>query len=154
MKKSKGLDTKTTSTNLESFIENCLRENDYTLIEKNQFDASIFLEQPIYSTKYPLGKSIYDTDLSCDFIIYHPGKHKEFLIIDARWQQSTGSTDEKYPYWVLNIKENYPYRTIIILDGGGYRKGAVNWLKSQIDNKLIHILTMSEFQKWINEGGL
>lgn len=154
MKKEKGIDTKTTSTNLESFIENCLKENSYSLIEKFRFDAATFLEQPIYSKQYPVGKSIYETEMSCDFIIFHPEKHKEFLIIDSKWQQSTGTADEKYPYWILNIKKTYPFKTIILLDGGGYRKGAEKWLKSQLDDKLIHVFTMSEFQKWINEGGL
>ncbi len=154
MKKGKGLDTKTTSTNLESFIENCLFENSYTFIENIRFDASTILEHPIFSKQYSLGKSIYNTDLSCDFIIFHPQKHNDFLIIDSRWQQSHGTIDEKYPYWVLNIKNVYPYRTIIILDGDGYRKGAEDWLKSQIDDKLIHVFTMRGFLKWINNGGL
>ena len=62
--------------------------------------------------------------------------------------------DEKYPYWILNIKNQIPYKTIIVLDGGGYRKGAEKWVKKQLGGNLINIFNMREFQKWVNEGGL
>lgn len=47
------------------------------------------------------------------------------LVIQCKWQASSGSVEEKYPFEVLNIqKDEYP--TIIVLDGGGYSKGSEN----------------------------
>ncbi|MFH1291917.1 MAG: PD-(D/E)XK nuclease superfamily protein [bacterium] len=104
--------------------------------------------------QYPVAKSLYETQLYCDFIIYHPEKHEKCLIIESKWQQSAGSVDEKFPYLVLNIRERYPCSTIVVLDGGGYKKGAEKWLRDQIDDKLIHIFSMMEFQKWSNSEEL
>ena len=90
----------------------------------------------------------------CDFHLFHPEKHPDGLIIESKWQQSVGSVDEKYPYLVLNIKTKYPAKTIIILDGRGYKPKAKIWLRSQIGNNLIAVFDMSEFQVWANKGGL
>jgi hypothetical protein len=46
--------------------------------------------------------------------------------------------------------------TIIILDGNGYKKTAMKWLKDQADPKraLIGVYNMAEFQKLVNNGFL
>ena len=79
-------------------------------------------------------------------MLYHPVKHPGKLIIECKWQQIAGSVDEKYPYTVQNIRERYPCRTIILLDGNGYKPGAKEWLCSQVDDKLLAVFSMSEFQ--------
>ena len=152
-KKNKSL-SKITSENFDSFIENILEGLEYTEVPSNQFMVSKFLNQQIYAKKYPIKKTIYNTATTCDFAVYHPDKHPNGLSIEARWQQSSGTVDEKYPYLVQNIKLHYSFKTIIILDGGGYRVGAEKWLRDQVDNKLIAVLNMTEFQKWVNDGGL
>ena len=139
---------------LKSFIENCLKDRDYISVPSNQIDASRYLKQPIYAKHYYIGKSIYEKDLHCDFVVYNPTKYPDYLLIDSKWQQSSGTADEKYVYWLKNIKEFYPYTTIILLDGGGYCDGAEKWVNQQIDDKLIKVYNMVEFQKWVNEGGL
>ena len=78
--------------------------------------------------------------------------------------------------------EKYLCATIMVLDGGGYKKGAEKWLRAaweaslavagrqrdwrapqffagkklreQVDDKLIHIFNMMEFQKWSNSEEL
>ena len=62
--------------------------------------------------------------------------------------------DEKYPFLVLNVKTKYPHRTVLVLDGRGYKKEVQAWLKSQVDDKLLSVLDMSEFQKWANKGNI
>jgi len=46
--------------------------------------------------------------------------------------------------------------TVILLDGGGYRKQAMDWLKDQVNPKgaIIGVWTMAEFQKEVNNGFL
>ena len=143
-----------TRKQLERFIKDRLQDKGYEFIAKNRFMTAKALGKPIYTKQYVIGKSIYDTKLSCDFILYHPQKFPDCLVIEAKWQQSGGSADEKYPYLVANIKEKSPYNTIIIIDGGGYKEGALNWLKNQKGDNLLGIFTMSEFQTWVNKGNL
>ena len=88
-------------------------------------------------------------------MLYHPEKHPNKLIIECKWQQTLGTTDEKYPYNVLNIREMYPCPAIILLAGAGFRSGAAAWLRAQVDGaKLLHVFSMEEFQTWVNNDNL
>jgi hypothetical protein len=143
-----------TGSNLETFIEHILKDKGYTFIDNRSFKAACCLDQPIYSRQFTVGDSIYNTPIKCDFILHHPIKHPKCLVIESKWQESGGSTDEKFPYIVLNIKEKIGYPTIIILDGGGYKTGAENWLRSQVEDNLLHVFNMMEFQRWSNSDAL
>src|SRR5687767_6646421 len=122
-----------TGASLEAIIKGAIDRKHYQFIKREKFDAARQLAQPIYTEQYKL-QSIYESELKCDFILYHPQKHPESLIIEAKWQQDTGSVDEKYPFLVANIREKFPSPTIIVLDGGGYRKQAEAWLRKQVDH--------------------
>jgi len=143
-----------TGTKLEAFIQHVLETKGYTFVEHKNFKAACCLEQPIYSRQFPLGNSIYDTPVKCDFILHHPLKYPTCLVIESKWQESSGSTDEKYPYLVLNVKEKLGYPTIIVVDGGGYKPGAEKWLRSQVGGRLLYVFNMMEFQKWSNSEEL
>lgn len=138
-----------TGTGLEKFIKDRLEHENYTFVHPLKFLASRILEQPIYTQQLCVSQTIYDTNRKCDFIIFHPKKHPMCLVIESKWQQSKGSVDEKYPYLVENIRIN-PYPTIIIIDGSGYKPKALEWLKAQTGGKLLHVFSMSEFQRWAN----
>lgn len=108
-----------------------------------------------YAKQVPCGTSIYESPRKCDILVFNKDKFPDDLIIECKWQQSAGSVDEKYPFTLFNIiKIGVP--TIILLDGGGYKKTALNWLKNQVDPKraLIGVHTMSEFQALVNKGFL
>lgn len=86
--------------------------------------------------------------------------YKREVRVEAKWQQSAGSVDEKYPYMLLNGIYQYPEREIVfVVDGGGYKPGARQWLQDHIDNdwlkyqeqgKSIKLMTISEFMCWFN----
>ena len=134
---------------------NRLIEKGYAFTDKRKFNPARILEQAIFTDQFIIPKgSIYDQDVRCDFILYHPTKHPKCLVIECKWQESAGSVDEKFPYFVQNIKDRYPYATIVLIDGGGCKPKAKEWLKKQEDGKLIHVFTMSEFQKWSNSDEL
>ena len=142
-----------TGTVLERFILSRLDERGYTLIPRNRFVPARILGQPIYTRKFHVGKSIYGTAQYCDFIAYHPERWPDNLIIESKWQQSGGSVDEKYPYLVLNIQIQYQCPTILVLDGGGYKKGAESWIRSQVGHGYFrHVFNMKEFATWANSG--
>ena len=98
-----------TGNQLEKVIDGNLQSKGYQFVGIKDFDKARYLEQPFYTRQYPLCKSIYSTQIKCDFLLYHPEKYPECLVIESKWQQSGGSVDEKYPFLVLNIKEQYPH---------------------------------------------
>ena len=102
-------------------------------------------------------------------IYKHPGT-TEFLIrsarldievrVECKWQRSSGSVDEKFPYTYLNCALAVPEdRVIIVYDGGGAKAGAVNWLGEAIAERLwlptdspkqIELMSLAEFLVWAN----
>lgn len=155
MEVSGGTQANLTGNALERYVEHHLLTTGYTFVKQQQFKPAIYIGQPIYTKRFHAGTSIYNTPIFTDFAIYHPKKWPECLIIEAKWQQVGGSVDEKYPYLVLNIQYKYPYRTILLLDGGGYKKGAEQWIRGQAgNNNLIHVFSMAQFQTWANKGNL
>ena len=154
MAKQGGSTANKTGSQLETFVENRLRREDYTYVVNTKFLASMkALTQPLYYSQICVGKTIYGTSHKCDFIIFHPSKHPKGLIIEAKWQQGGGTVDEKYPYLVENLKHSQ-YDSIIIIDGGGYRKGALQWLKEQKGGRLKYVFSMAEFTKWANKENI
>lgn len=99
-----------------------------------------------------IGSNIYNHPMKIDCVAYGFGRYPNGLAIESKWQSSSGSVDEKFPYLVLNIKERYIIPTIIVVHGGACRQGAIDWLRTQIDGeKLIGVFRLEEFMKWISE---
>ena len=135
MKKQGGTIANETGNILENFVESTLIRKGYEFIDKKKFRVAMSLNQKIYTKQLHLTQTIYDTKWNIDFVVHNPNKEPVSLIIECKGQQTGGSVDEKYPYVVANIKEKSPYPAIILLDGEGYKKGAQECLKKQIDNK-------------------
>lgn len=115
------------------------------------------------------GEELLLTNAPYRTIYNHPG-HSEFLLvskkynmrvrIECKWQQSAGSVDEKFPYLYLNAVEVMPEAEIIIIvDGGGCKKGAIDWLRSAAADKkymetnnpkTIRVMSLAEFLIWVN----
>ena len=78
--------------------------------------------------------------------------------VELKFQATSGSVDEKYPYMLLNGIYAYPEKEVIFLvDGGGYKAGARQWLQAQIDGnwldykgmgKDIQLINLGEFIVW------
>jgi len=143
-----------TGKNLEDFVRNTLLRHGYRKVRKDLFPSMIGGGSNIFTEHFSVGQNIYGNDTVVDFILYHPKKHPDCLIIEVKWQQVGGTVEQKYPFLVLNIKECYKMNTIIILDGGGYTKGAETWLRNQVGGNLKGVFNMSEFQKWANDGNI
>lgn len=147
-----------TGNTLEQIVVQTLAAKGFTVVNFKDY-ANPFTN---YGTELIIRNAPYTT------IYGHPGK-TEFLVrsekyalemrIECKWQQSPGSVDEKFPYLYLNCVEAMPERNImIIVDGGGAKAGAINWLKSTAKNKnynhtdkSIQVLTLSEFVAWAHK---
>ena len=99
------------------------------------------MRQPVFGAQVVIGHTIYATPRKVDFILHHPSKWPENLVIQCKWQSSTGTTDEKLPFEV-NCINHGRLRTIIVLDGGGYRAGAKQWLLGEKNNMLVDVVDM------------
>ena len=154
-----------TGKNFENFVYDNLIRMGFQFIDNKEFERAMgfhlfsqsnFIQFPDssvsqwFTTQFNLTDTIYGTKWKVDFLL-HNVKRRKSLVIECKWQQSPGSVDEKYPYLVANIKSQSPYPAIIILDGDGYKPNAKEWLKTQVDEKLIGVFNMSEFFKWIPE---
>ena len=107
-------------------------------------------------------KSIYNHHGNTEFLIVSQ-KYDCRIRIECKWQQVNGSVDEKFPYVYLNCLEAMPENDIIIIvDGGGAKQGAVDWLRKAAAGKLyttpntasknIRVFNISEFIIWVNKS--
>lgn len=143
---------------LELFLQRLLQDNGY--VEFWNHKEQVFANRHSvggkqYAKEVVIGQSIYETKVRCDFLILNQAKFPDGLVIECKWQQVSGSVDVKYPYNVLNIlKIGVP--SIILIDGKGARKKAVQWLKEQAhpSKALIGVYDMAEFQALVNKGYL
>lgn len=146
----------------------------YILRKKEIFKETKGLKIAAYREweKHPgrSGTELLLTNVPYTTIYKHPGK-TEFLLksarynleirIECKWQQVSGSVDEKLPYLYLNSIEAMPERHIVIvIDGAGWKAGAIPWLKDaaarkkyttpENEDKKIEVLSLTEFMTWAN----
>lgn len=123
---------------LGCFIETALLQLGYSefLNHKGQaFANRSAIGGKQYLKQVPVGLTIYQTPRVADFLIFNRDKFPDGLIVECKWQQSSGSVDEKFPYLLFNIIKT-GVSTIILLDGGGYRAAAKKWLADQADKEM------------------
>lgn len=143
-----------TGSRLEKAVDELLEEARYSFVPHGFFFAMREMGQRIYTRQCTIGRDIYGKNRRVDFVLYHPVKWPQSLVIQCKWQAVGGSVEEKYPFEVLNIQQS-GYPTIVLLDGGGYSKGAEQWLRGQAGkNMLQHVFSQGEFQRFVSRGEL
>ena len=143
-----------TGQRLEDFASQIIETADYWFVNKLRFFPMRELGQPIYSRQVQAGKDLYEKERNIDIFLYHPVLWPDCLAIQCKWQSSSGTVDEKYPFEVLSV-EKEAYDTIILLDGGGYSPGAKKWLTAQAGSqRLKHVFSLGEFQRFASQGKL
>lgn len=147
------LNANRTGPRLEQFVAGLLDDAGYQAVKPaSLFFALREMEQPIYARQCEAGRDIYGKMRRVDFLVYHPRKWPQSLVIQCKWQASSGSVEEKYPFEVQSIQQ-VGYPAIIILDGGGYSRGAEQWLKAQAGkNNLKHVFSQGDFQRFVSRG--
>lgn len=138
----------------EDCVGDLIKEN-YRLVPKAEFLACRAQRQPVFARQFDIGDDIYGKRRRVDFILYHPQRWPDCLVIECKWQASPGTVDKKYPFEVESINCNR-YRTIIVLDGGGYSDGAKRWLKEQAGGNrlLLHVLDLGGISRFHSRGRL
>ena len=151
----------------EQILIPIFKSYDYVFInEKSENGKLIFTKKEQEELKQTKNKyfikdapyiTIYGHKGKTEFVLVNKCLGKE-IRIECKWQQSAGSVDEKYPYLYLNCVDAFEEQEIIlIIDGGGMKLGAEQWLKDKINqnwlnykNKKISIMKIQEFITWFN----
>lgn len=121
-----------------------------TIIESVLFDRAPNAE---IVRQAAIGLTIYGGALVVDLYVLGLPGFLSGLAIESKWQETSGSVDEKFPYLVENIKTCYPCPAIIVTGAKGARPGAIRWLKQQIDGThLLNVFTLEEFVTWCNRN--
>jgi len=157
----KGTKSNVTGNQLEVAVKTVLQGKGFEIInyriwEKNKenYGNELLLENVPFTT-------IYEHKGNTEFLL----KSKKYgleIRIECKWQQVAGSVDEKLPYVYLNAIEAMPESTIMILiDGDGWKQGAIKWLKDAVEqkkytteelrNKKIMVFNLKEFFTWAND---
>ena len=99
-------------------------------------------------------KTMYGGDGHTEWLLVNNAKNI-ILRLEVKTQRSSGSVDEKFPYTYINSLIGYPEKDVILLvDGVGFRDGAVPWLKNAVETrwlqdmygeKNIKVLSYTEF---------
>lgn len=154
MGESSGAKANKTGNLLERLIKESLESRSYIYVRTKDFrnaQGGTLSNRPIYTTQALIGKTIYDTDRKCDFLLHHPQRFPQNLVIECKWQQASGSVDEKFPFLIENIRL-LGIPTIVVVDGGGHKPGAITWMKMQKNDILLGVYTLQEFMIKINDG--
>lgn len=97
-------------------------------------------------------KNLYGSRFRSDFFIYNSEKYPAGMHIESKWQGSQGSVDEKYVFTALSLKA-ISVPSLLVLDGGGARQGAIKWLRSQATGKKgFRFMTFIEFMRWAQKN--
>jgi hypothetical protein len=81
----------------------------------------------------PAYRSIFGTPFKADFII-RPFSNADLVLIELKSQTSTGSVDEKLPFWLMSLSAIAAQNVTPVLAvlGDGARPGSIQWCR---DNK-------------------
>lgn len=107
-----------------------------------------------YARQVYIGPGIYGSDINVDFYIIGSSPIASGLIIECKWQQTSGSVDEKLPYLNLNIQNCYPTQAMVLIDGGGAKAQAISWLETQVvsNQNLLAVFDLRAFITWSNNN--
>lgn len=129
-----------------------IQHRDLERLPENEKDELLIQNAP-YTT-------LYGSKGKTEFLL----KSKKYGLevrIECKWQQSAGSVDEKLPHLYLSAVDAMPENDVIILiDGNGFRDGAITWLRNAVDNRLyvpveksrknVMVMSATEFMTWAN----
>lgn len=142
---------------LEDLVASVFKSHGFDMVEyADHLKTGDLFERDILIRNVPY-ETIYGHPGKTEFMVVSPRRNLCFRI-ECKWQQSSGSVDEKFPYLIENCKTMPEPMIIILIDGKGYKDGALSWLKRAADScrqngtKDIRVFDMAEFVIWANSN--
>lgn len=128
------------------------KANGVGSIHEKSIEAALKHFELDFERHVHLCDSIYGSKLYNDFVVRGIPPWVDGLIIESKYQGSSGSADEKFPFLVANIKEKFPHPCVILYSLDGAKPKSVEWLVKQQDGvKLIAILKYDKFPTWLHQ---
>ena len=145
---------------LEGIVKGALVPHGFSVVQNRDLaklspddSSELLIKNAPYTT-------LYGSKGKTEFLL----KSKKYDLevrIECKWQQSSGSVDEKLPHLYLSAVDAIPEDDVIILiDGNGFRTGAIAWLRNAVENRLyiseekhqknIMVMNATEFMTWAN----
>ena len=137
--------------NIDSTIKNCLKAKEFDFVNNDEFNEFINTNKQVFTKQIVVGENPYKLKHKLDYLIQLPNKSNHLLGIMYKYQGMSGSSERKLVFDVASIEKNN-ISTLLILEGGGFSKGCIDWAKSQelkVKN-LEKVLTLSEFTDYID----
>ncbi|MDR2633766.1 MAG: 4-diphosphocytidyl-2C-methyl-D-erythritol kinase [Treponema sp.] len=147
---------------LETTVESTLKAKGFAVVMFRDWQRNPEAYSGDVLVKHCPYKNIYNHEGYSEFVLHSAAYHLGAIRIECKWQQSSGSVDEKFPCLYLNCIEAMPEKqVVIIVDGDGARSGAVSWLKDAVrdkkyttesnQDKEIRVFSLTEFIQWANK---
>ena len=135
---------------LEAGIAGILARKGFTILRHGDWNEAEMHRKPqpkFLVTDVPY-KSIYGHKARMEFLMIDGARQ---ILIEAKRQGSSGSTDEKLPYVYLNALANLPERAmILVMSGKGWKGGAVKWIRGKAEETDgFYVITVDEFIEWV-----
>ncbi len=138
---------------LEEWVARVLEDRGYEMIEpKWLLKPASLLDQSSYCSQYRVGSDVYGRWRRVDFFAYHPDKWPDGLIIQCKFQGSSGSVDEKLVFEAMSIDFS-EIPAVVVLEGDGYSVEARNWLlehSKEEGSYLLEVLRLGELDQFAN----
>jgi len=135
--------------NWELDIKDRLRRHGY---EQWGEPPRLLVSNPYFVHQYRSEfRNPYNEPMKLDFYIYHPWKHVEGLILECKFQEESGSTDEKL-FFTVNALKATRKRAILMLMGDGFRSCAVQYCLAQQDDGFVVLTSWHELISMFNAG--
>lgn len=146
---------------LEGIVESTLALKGFSPVKYRDWEQAPDLYGEELLLKNAPYTTLYEHAGTTEFLVKSK-KHGVETRIECKWQQAQGSVDEKFPYLFLNCTQKMTEPHIIILhDGGGAKKGAVNWLRdachrftegqARTTGRIIELMDIVSFTVWANK---
>lgn len=107
-------------------------------------------DQPFFIYQFRGGfTSLYGLPMRVDFYVWNPVKYPNGLIIECKYQETSGSADEKFPYTIACLRKT-ELPAILLLIGQGAKRCAVEWCLRQQDRQLTVFADFESFFRAAN----
>jgi hypothetical protein len=110
------------------------------------------METPGFLLKNVPYTNMYGGESRGEFVLQL--NNKGAIRIECRAQNVAGSVDEKLPYLIGNCFSFKEKDVILVIEGDGMRKTALNFVKNAakaIAHKNVSVLTLNQFRHWIKK---
>ena len=140
---------------LEDLVASVFKSHDFEIMDYAEHLQASGLEERDVLVKNVPYETIYGHQGKTEFLVVSPRRGLRFRI-ECKWQQTAGSVDEKFPYLIENCKTMPEPMVVILIDGKGYKDGALAWLKRAAGEcaaagvKEVRVFDMAEFVIWAN----